>query len=66
MAEDKDQGNSTFEPATLKSRRAAGITDAVRSKYESIGGLDDGGHESAWGTYWHKHFGWGYKCCYGF
>jgi hypothetical protein len=60
----EDQGEQ-FEPATQQSRKA-GITGAVRSKYESIGGLDDGGHQSAWGSYWHKHFGWGYKCCYGF
>ena len=24
------------------------------------------GHSSVWGSYWHPHFGWGYKCCLSF
>ena len=42
------------------------MTGAVRSKYESIGEFDNGGHSSVWGSFWHKQFGWGYKCCMSF
>ena len=24
------------------------------------------GHKSVWGSFYHSHFGWGYKCCYSF
>ena len=36
----------------------------VRSKYEEDIFVNN--HTSVWGSYWHPHFGWGYRCCLGF
>lgn len=36
----------------------------IKSKYEED--VHSNGHSSVWGSYWHNHFGWGYKCCYSF
>lgn len=35
----------------------------IKSKY--IEDLYQNAHTQVWGSYWHKHFGWGYKCCLG-
>ena len=28
------------------------------------GEVNHGGHSMAWGSYWSKENGWGYKCCH--
>lgn len=36
----------------------------IRTKYDE--NIFVNGHSSVWGSYWHPHLGWGYKCCYSF
>lgn len=36
----------------------------IKSKYEED--IHINGHSSVWGSYWHFHFGWGYRCCLSF
>ena len=49
------------------SSAQTGLTGAIRSKYESLDPtFRSGGHTSAWGSFWHPNFGWGYKCCQSF
>jgi len=35
-----------------------------KSRYEED--VFRNGHTSVWGSYWHRHFGWGYQCCFSF
>ena len=36
----------------------------LKSKYEED--IHPDTHTSVWGSYYHPHFGWAYKCCYSF
>lgn len=36
----------------------------MKSKYDED--VFTNGHTSVWGSYWHAHLGWGYRCCFSF
>lgn len=56
----QDLGARGGQQKLIDSRGLTGI----RSKYEED--VHTNGHTSVWGSYWHKHFGWGYRCCYSY
>lgn len=47
-----------------KAKNAVKVNLTVKSKYEED--VLRNGHTKVWGSFWHQHFGWGYKCCYSF
>ena len=51
------------ENQEAKSFEVKGIL-GIKSKYEEDVYVN--GHSSVWGSYWHPHFGWAYRCCYSF
>lgn len=52
-----------LKAARFDQAKAQGLL-GVKSKYDED--VWEDGHTSAWGSYYHKLMGWGYKCCYSF
>ena len=47
-----------------KAKKAIRVDLQKKSKYAED--ICQKGHTQVWGSFWHQHFGWGYKCWYSF